>query len=367
MATIRERKPGVWEVRVFTGSDSRGRPTQLSKTVRGGKREAQRVAAEMEAGGRISSGGRLVADVLDEWVSQSLDTWAPSSARDQQSRVRTIKKDQIARLPVARLSIADVERWHTRLRREGMGDSGVKNLHGVLRAALTQAVRWGWLNANVAAMARLRSTKVQRRTVMSLEEVRAVMDAAASIDPAAGLMMRVAAVSGARRAELAALQWTDLRDEMLTIDSAIEITSNDDDVRELRDAATKTANTRTVTLDADTVDAIESLQSQREQYGPWMFGLGPELVSPARIGWWWKRARTLACINPKWRLHDLRHWSATVTIGQGHDVRTVAGRLGHANAAMTLRVYAHAFAAADQAVAAGLGQLLKAPVPEADA
>jgi integrase len=50
---------------------------------------------------------------------------------------------------------------------------------------------------------------------------------------------------------------------------------------------------------------------------------------------------------------------ATVAIGQGHDMRTVAGRLGHANPAMTLRVYAHAFAAADQAVATGLGDILK--------
>ena len=41
-------------------------------------------------------------------------------------------------------------------------------------------------------------------------------------------------------------------------------------------------------------------------------------------------------VDPKWRLHDLRHWSATVAIGQGHDVRTVAGRLGHAYPAMTL-------------------------------
>jgi hypothetical protein len=48
-----------------------------------------------------------------------------------------------------------------------------------------------------------------------------------------------------------------------------------------------------------------------------------------------------------------------VAIGHGHDVRTVAGRLGHANPAMTLRVYAHACAAADQAVAAALGDLLK--------
>ena len=50
MATIREKRPGVWEVRVFTGTDARGRPTQLSKTVHGGKRDAQRLAAELEVG-----------------------------------------------------------------------------------------------------------------------------------------------------------------------------------------------------------------------------------------------------------------------------------------------------------------------------
>ena len=158
-----------------------------------------------------SSAGRSVSDVLDAWVEQNLATWAPSSARDQQSRVKGIKKDQIATLPVARLSIGDVERWHTRLRRNGMRDAGIKNQHGVLRAALSQAVRWGWVSTNVASLARLRSTKTQRRTVMTLDEVRAVMAAAATIDPAAALMLRIAAVSGARRAELAALQWTDLQ------------------------------------------------------------------------------------------------------------------------------------------------------------
>jgi integrase len=367
VATLREKRPGVWEVRVFTGTGANGRPTQLSKTVHGTKREAARLAAELEVGpGRAAPAGRSVAEVLDAWVEQNLDTWAPSSARDQQSRVRGIKKDPIARLPLARLAVGDVERWHTRMRRAGMRDAGVKNQHGVLRAALSMAVRWGWVTTNVASMARLRSTKRERRGVMTLDEVRAVMDAAAAIDPAAALMLRIAAVSGARRAELAALQWTDLHDGELTIDSAIEIVSSADRRRVFRDAATKTANTRTVTLDPDTVAAIEALRREREPYGPWMFGLRTELVSPDRIGWWWKRARKLAGIDERWRLHDLRHWSATVAIGQGHDLRTIAGRLGHANPAMTLRVYAHAFAAADQAVASGLGDLLKDRSREAD-
>ena len=40
VATIRERHPGVWEVRVFTGRGTDGKPTQTSRTVRGGKHDA---------------------------------------------------------------------------------------------------------------------------------------------------------------------------------------------------------------------------------------------------------------------------------------------------------------------------------------
>jgi integrase len=211
----------------------------------------------------------------------------------------------------------------------------------------------------MASLARLRTTKAPPRRAMTAADVRAVVVAAGTIDPAAELALRLAAVAGARRAELAALRWDDLRDAMLTIDSAVEVVRKGDRRPDLRDAATKTANVRTVSLDGDTVALIEALRGEREPYGPWMFGLGPDPVSPDRIGYWWRRARALAGIDPKWRLHDLRHWSATVAIGQGHDVRTVAGRLGHANPAMTLRVYAHAFAAADQAVAVSLGDALR--------
>jgi integrase len=263
------------------------------------------------------------------------------------------------RVPLARLSVSDVERWHARLRRAGVNDPAIRNQHTALRAALSQAVRWGWASSNAASLARLRSTRAEPRRAMSLEDVHAVLAAAATFDPAAEVALRLAAVAGVRRAELAALRWDDVRDGLLTIDSAIETVRRDGGHPELRDAPTKTANVRTVALDADTLALIEGVRVVREPYGQWMFGLGPELVNPDRIGWWWRRSRALAGIDAKWRLHDLRHWSATVAIGQGHDVRTIAGRLGHANPAMTLRVYAHAVASADQAVAASLGEVLR--------
>ncbi len=358
MATIRERERGVWEVRVFTGRDRTGRPTQLSRTVRGSKREAQRVAASLEVAAPSKDAGRTVADVLDEWQEVNAGVWAPASRRDYAGRIRFIANDPIASIRLARLGVADVERWHARMRRAGVGETAIRGRHSALRAAVSQAVRWGWIGMNPAMAARLRQPRQSPRQAMSTDDVHAVIAAAAAIDPAAALALRLAAAAGLRRAELAALRWADLDGDQLTVDSSVARHPGEAGASVLVDAPTKTANRRVVRLDVDTVAAIETLRQERSAISPYLFSLDENPPPPSRIGWWWTRARSAAGIDRKWRLHDLRHWSATVAISGGHDVRTVAGRLGHANPAMTLRVYAHAVEAADEAVAVALGQAL---------
>jgi integrase len=358
VATIRERKPGVWEIRAFTGRGADGSPTQVSRTVRGTKKDALRVVAELTIAPAGRAAGRSVSDVLEAWVRKHDATWAPASRRDQLSRVARINADRIARVSVARLTIEDVERWHARLRDSGLADVSIRNLHGVLRAALTQAVRWGWVTRNVASLAELSSRKIAPRGVMSASDVRRVIAVGDEIGADVGLMLRLAAVTGARRSELAALQWTDVADGVLTVDSAIE-TDRRSGRTVLSDAPTKTANQRRLTLDAATLAVVAAQQAELEPYGPWMFNVGDEPPNPDRIGYWWRIARDKAGLDAKWRLHDLRHWSASVAIAAGHDVKTVADRLGHANAAMTLRVYAHEFAKSDRAVADSVGAALE--------
>jgi len=58
------------------------------------------------------------------------------------------------------------------------------------------------------------------------------------------------------------------------------------------------------------------------------------------------------------RLHRLRHFAATQMLAAGVPVRTVSGRLGHADAATTLNIYGHWVLASDQAAATILGDLL---------
>jgi predicted nucleotidyltransferase/site-specific recombinase XerC len=307
MATLRERKPGGWEIREFIGRDSSGRPTQMSRTVRGTKREAQRVAATLESRPPSNAAGRTVTDVLTAWRDVNQPVWAESTRRDYERRIARIESDPIAEMPVARLRVSDVERWHARMRKTGVGEAAIRGRHSVLRAALAQALRWEWVASNPASQA--------------------------------------------------ALQWTDFAGNQLTVDSSATIIRRDEESW-VDDVAAKTENCRTLTLDPATVDAINELRVNREQISPYLFSDPTGPANPDRIGWWWTRAREQSGIDRKWRLHDLRRWTTTTAIASGHDVRTVAGRLGHANPAMTLRVYAHAVEGADRALATELGDVL---------
>jgi len=310
------------------------------------------------------AGARTVADALEAWLEVNLPTWAPQTARDYLSRTKAVTEDTLGSIPLARLSVQDIELWHARLRRSGVGEGGVRNRHLVLRAALAQAETWSWLTFNPARLARLRKQRVQARGVMTPAEVSAALDAAYQIESRSGLALRLAAIGGLRRAELAALRQVDFRERELVVDSAVTIvrrgTRQDPGIPELRDDVTKTGNVRTVALDEATVELFAEVRREHPE-NVYVFGDGKRPANPERIGWWWLRARELAGLDPRWRLHDLRHFAASMAIAAGHDVRTVAGRLGHANPAMTLRVYAHVVQGGDARIAADLGRLLPLP------
>ncbi|MBR5379302.1 MAG: site-specific integrase [Clostridia bacterium] len=61
---------------------------------------------------------------------------------------------------------------------------------------------------------------------------------------------------------------------------------------------------------------------------------------------------------PKIRLHDLRHTSATLLLSKNTDIETVARRLGHSKASVTLDIYGHALPENDRQASDILGSML---------
>ena len=68
----------------------------------------------------------------------------------------------------------------------------------------------------------------------------------------------------------------------------------------------------------------------------------------------WRRS----CLCRRRHKHELRHSFASLLLANGIDIRTVSELLGHADPAMTLRVYAHAMPGHKRAAADKLRDIL---------
>jgi integrase len=141
----------------------------------------------------------------------------------------------------------------------------------------------------------------------------------------------------------------------------------------------KSHRSRRIALDAATVAALEAhrnlLDHRSDVTGVPIPANGyvwsPELdasrpLRPDQVSGAWRRSANRVGLGPV-RFHDLRHFAATVLASSGVDIRTIAGRLGHAHPAITLRTYAHFMEAADRDAAAVMDRLALAPPASRDA
>lgn len=136
---------------------------------------------------------------------------------------------------------------------------------------------------------------------------------------------------------------------------------------------TKSGRTRVVSVDDETVavlrqhkadQAAEQLKagdSWRGTKDGYVFttGWGEPIYPDTVTSLMTKLIRVCKPELPHARLHDLRHLHAT-TLLSGVPVHVVAARLGHADPAITLRVYAHVIRSAEAAAADIFADAVKA-------
>ncbi len=280
MATIRKRGEGVWEVRVFAGRDVSGKPKQVSRTVRGSKRDAEIEAAKLTLKPPAADGAHSVGELLDEWITVKSAGWAAYTLREYTSRYNKIKEDLIGDKKVNKLKVSDIDRWVARSREAGLGEAAIRNRHSALRAALQQAVRWEWIATNPAANAPIKRPERIQRAAMTDDDVRAVIEAAANVSEWCHLAMRLAAETGARRSEIAAFRWDALVEDRLVVDRQVIVAKRTDDGPRKRVEATKTGSRRAVALSAPTLELVTSMADQWADKTTWMFSPDAEPPNP---------------------------------------------------------------------------------------
>lgn len=369
--------PNRWEVRVALGRDPvTGRYRQKSLTVHGSKAEAQRVLrrliGEVEDGehpaARAEGEGRTFAELLDEWMTfKDTDERSPTTIDRYHRAIRLHLKPTLGEIPLSRLDPKLFDDLYRELLKR-LKASTVLKTHLIARAALERGVRWGWLDRNPAALAD--PPKIRRPPIVlpSAQDVARLVALAEEDDPTFAAVLRVGAATGARRGELCALRWTDadLEAKTLTIERGVIIVS-----RGVVERPTKTHNRRVVALDDGTVSVL-LLHRDREQKVAAECGVnfaddafvfsrrpgGTHPIRPDNCTTTFERLRERAGLSGFSLKDATRHLAATRLIGAGVDVRTVAGRLGHARASTTLDIYSHFLPERDREAAEILGALL---------
>ena len=92
------------------------------------------------------------------------------------------------------------------VRDRGLSPSSVRQVHAVLRGALGQAVRWGWIPTNPAATASPPKRRPREITPPAMADTRDLLAAADEHDPEFGALLRFLAATGARRGEACELR-----------------------------------------------------------------------------------------------------------------------------------------------------------------
>ncbi|WGY01808.1 tyrosine-type recombinase/integrase [Nocardioides sp. QY071] len=368
----------MWEIRIAVGRDPlAGTPRQRSFTVHGTQADAEayrdRVLAEAAAA-RLPSARHLdLARLLQAWLDAE-QGWKPSTRVGYRSVVRFLTADPLGQHRAAGLTPHVVRSATARWEHDGASIAVVGGRLRALRSALT----WAW-NERILPLHPLRGMRgpgrpAPRRPLpdtavgalltaaeMRLLEVHAnhrtgqptILLQRAEQDL---LLIRLAADSGARRGELAALQITDLDGRTLHIDRAISagvITTP------------KAGRGRSLTLGAHTADLwhqlVETWDCRRQDQphpegpgglGPWLFAadLGHHRRLGAEVlGHRFARIRNEAGI-PGATLHRFRHSVATTLVRDGK-ILDAQARLGHADAATTLREYAYVIPGTDTHIA----------------
>jgi integrase len=221
---------------------------------------------------------------------------------------------------------------------------------------LGQALKWGVVSRNVAALVDPPRMEKKRVTALSAAQARAFLDCVKDQDDRHWPLLTVAVMTGLRQAELLGLRWPDIDFTNRTVHVAHTIQRIEGEWHFVDPKSKRSV--RTLSL---TDEAINALRAQRIRQADERLAAGSrwqerDLVFTSTVGTPLEpsnlnnRLHALLEVSglPKKGMHSLRHCFASVLVSNGVSPRVVMEALGHSQISLTMDTYAHVMPAALQ-------------------
>jgi integrase len=333
---------------VVTGHRPDGTAIQERRTYTT-KREAEVESAKLEADvarGAAGQGAKiLLGKYLEEWLERSARRVRPITLAGYRYLVeRCIATAPLARVPLGKLTPAEVQRWIDKMPHAATA----RKARTILGIALNEAERLGLVASNPIPRTTPPAHTPKSGTAWSAEDTRRFLAVAA--DDGYSPFWHLAAYLGMRPSEIIGLRWTavDLDAGTVRVERARPAlggkTFDSDDTK-------SPAGRRTLRLSPGLILRLRTHRTAQKEQRLMMgerwkeHGLvctsevGTPLDPPALRHHFDHLCKQAGVVRI--RIYDLRHTATSLMIDAGADLKAASEALGHSDPGITMRVYRH--------------------------
>ncbi|MEE8158707.1 MAG: site-specific integrase [Dehalococcoidia bacterium] len=353
--SIRKRGENSWELTIDLGRDAGGKRRRKFVNIKGTKAQAQQklrvLLSSLDKGLPIGTQKITFGEWLSKWMAEHV---VPNGRQTTVERYEGLIRKHIApvlgRIELSKLSPSDIEALEAKLTAEGMAPKGVELVHTVISGAYKYALRMeaAWRNpAKAVTPPKVTPKEVEPPEIAKVKEILALAEKEGHpLFPCLYLI----AYTGLRRGEALGLRHQDLNLKGGVI-SIIQTVTRSLQLGVIIQPTKTSYSRRSVDLDDGTVAVLRAhlgdqvlhrmeLGDVYEDNGLVFPGpLGKPLNPMALTRAFRSYAKKLGLTSAK--LHDLRHFHASVMLQNGESLLLVGRRLGHASIATTGDVYGH--------------------------
>jgi len=381
--SIEKRGETSYRLIVSSGLDGTGKQIKHTKTVKGITRdeadtELALFIADIEKGNIAKSGKMTLSQYYDYWKENYSDKNHEATTKAYNENLFTRIKEALGHKRLDKIEPKYLLDFYKNLAEPGikkvqrkknsteplsvqsLSDNTIRKHHVLLKTLFNKAVQWNLLPYNPADRVEPPKATHTRKEVYDQEQLGLFLQALESEEIKYKIMVHLALAGGLRREEIFGLEWRhfDLEKNTVRIEQAAVYTPKTGTI----DKGTKNSSSnRLISIPVSTVELIKQYKIEKAKKrlklgNKWRSSIpaeekkveteklfttwNGEPAHPHSFNKWLSRfiaENNLPHISP----HMFRHMSATYLIASKADIRTVSGKLGHAQTSTTMNIYSH--------------------------
>ena len=354
---IRLRKDGRWEgIYSIPATDGAGKYVRKSvygKTQEEVRKKLTQIIGDIDEGIYSNASTYTVSEWLETWLDMYVKPAVKDFTLDSYSNIcRNHIIPSLGRIKLKDLKTTQIQKFYNLLLDRGtLSVKTIKNIHGVLHKALTQAYLVGEIKQNPADRCQLPKTYRPKIEPLENEDITRFLEAIKGHKYE--IVYFLTLFAGLRQGEVLGLTWdcVDFENNIILIDKQLKRSSHHKGAHYHLDR-TKNGRERYIGVAPAVIDMLRRQMIWQQECAKkagsawnneWNLVFTNELgnhLCHSTVYNNYKRIVKDLGIEKK-RFHDLRHTYAVASLESGDDIKTVQDNLGHATSSFTLDVYGH--------------------------